>query len=170
MTVLQDSVRRSALAIRARVEGLKPITPPPVEVLVRTYVPIRESDLDLPTAPLPYPVASGLWDVRYPFPDYPFKADVRGPDGGVTKIILARDSIDATLWRGTFVPNTPGEWTVSLTNTPILEPTRVRVLPEPGLVLSVLSALAAVVGAGLVGLLLGVGAASRRRAHDISRR
>jgi len=132
----------------------------PTEVLVRTYAPIGAADLGLPTPSFSYPAPSGLWNVLYPIPDYPFDVAARSPTGEATKVDLVRDPSDASLWRGTLTPDTPGEWSVTVSNVPSNEPVRFIVRPgEAGSPSSVvgISGLAAAVVAGLVaGVVAGV--------------
>jgi hypothetical protein len=157
-----DQDTKAALDITIDVSPAQATVGQPVEVLLRTYLPIRQGDLDLPTPSLEYPVSSGLWDVLYPFPDYPFKIDITSPSGEVSELTLTRDAVDASLWRGSFTPSSPGDWTVALTNTPNLEPTRVSVSAQPGLLMSEPATIVALIATALVGFVLG-GALVRRR-------
>jgi hypothetical protein len=94
----------------------------PVEVLVRTFVPIGQGDLDLPVPTVIYPFPSGFWEVLYPIPDYPFNVVADANNGERINIELARDPADATLWRGSFTPARSGEWTITVRNLASVEP------------------------------------------------
>lgn len=102
----------------------------PVEVLVRTFVPIGAEAAHLPVPSVSYPAASGIWNVLYPIADYPFDVLVNSPVGASVQVALTRDSEDASLWRGSFVPTSDGDWTIILRNFPALEPIRVRVVKD----------------------------------------
>jgi hypothetical protein len=91
----------------------------PVEVLLRTFVPMGADDA-LP--PVPYPVGPGLRNVLYPFPEYPFDVVARAGDRTTVQIGPSLDPADPTLWRGVFVPTKTGEWTVIVRNFPPSEP------------------------------------------------
>lgn len=133
-----------------------------MEVLVRTYVPVGAGDLGLPLPSLSYPAPSGLWDVLYPIADYPFDVEVRSPTGETTQIDLARDSSDASLWRGVFTPNAAGGWSISISNFPTNEPTRFMVRrDETGLAMALGSIAGLVVGV-IAGVMLGTSIAARR--------
>ncbi len=69
----------------------------PVEVLLRTFVPIGRQGILPGTNPRePYPAPSGSWNVLFPWHDYPF--DVVGQHDGDTDVpvTLTRDPLDAT--------------------------------------------------------------------------
>jgi hypothetical protein len=121
----------------------------PVEVLVRTFVPIEANGLDLPVPSLGYPTQSGLWEVLYPFPDYPFDIVAKSPAGAEVQVILVRDGSDASLWRGAFTPTVTGQWSIVVKNFPKSEPTRLEVTSGDSSVSSWVIAVAA--------LLLGLG-------------
>jgi hypothetical protein len=142
----------AALDVAVSISPPEGIVGRPVEVLLRTFIPFRVGDLSLPVPSVPYPAASGLWNVLYPIADYPFDVVANSPTGANVQIALARDSQDASLWRGIFVPSSSGEWTIVLRNFPTMEPIRVHVVgdgafPPPAMV---------GVAALLVGLLIGV--------------
>ena len=99
----------------------------PSEVLVRTYAPVNAGDLALPQPSLAYPAPSGLWNVLYPVGDYPFDVVAHSPNGGATKVELGRDPSDASLWRGSVTPDVAGEWTITVSNFPGIEPTHFMV-------------------------------------------
>jgi hypothetical protein len=89
-----------------------------VEVLIRTFLPFKVADLgiDVPEpSGLRYPAPSGYWSVLFPWADYPFKVVASGPTGEQV-VEVSRDLDDATLFRGTFEPDAPGQWTVGVTN------------------------------------------------------
>jgi hypothetical protein len=90
----------------------------PVEVLVRTFRPVERSGLALPfESPIqPYPVPSDVWNVLYPWPDYPFDVVAQHEDGTELQVTLARDPSDATVWRGSVIPPKVGSWTIWVRN------------------------------------------------------
>jgi len=90
----------------------------PVEVLVRTFRVVDRGDLSLPfESPLePYPVPSGVWNILYPWPDYPFRVVAEHEDGSRVDVPIARDPSDATLWRGATILTKPGAWTIKVLN------------------------------------------------------
>ena len=96
----------------------------PVEVLVRTFRVVEQSDLSLPFEPpiQPYPVASGAWNILYTWQDYPFDVVAQHEDGTVVRLTLARDQADATVWRGVVLLPEPGTWTIWVRNFPDKEP------------------------------------------------
>ena len=94
----------------------------PVDVLVRTFLPINENEIDLPRPSLAYAVPSGLWDVLYPF-----DVIAKSPTGDEVQIEMVRDGADASLWRGSFTPTIPGEWSVVMRNFPTYAPIRLTV-------------------------------------------
>ena len=140
----------AALGVVISVSPAEGVVGRPVDILVRTFVPIGEGEADLPPSTLAYPAASGLWNVLYPVADYPFDVVARAEDGLEVPITLVRDISDATLWRGTFTPTASGTWRISVRNF----------LEAPGATaqLSVMTGeavpIAAIVGG--VGLLAGV--------------
>jgi hypothetical protein len=91
----------------------------PVEVLLRTFVPFGPSTISLPAPRSPHPVPAGLWDVLYPWDDYPFDIDADPETGPAIKIALTRDPSDATLWRGTVTLPSAGRWTIRCRNFPV---------------------------------------------------
>lgn len=94
----------------------------PVEILLHTLAPFAQGDLGLPSPAPPYPVASGFWGVLYPFVDYPFDVAAEASDGTVIRIQLTLDPNDATLWRGTYIPTTAGDWIIRVRNFAAGEP------------------------------------------------
>lgn len=123
----------------------------PLEVLVRTFVPVGADDLALPQPSHRYPTASGLWNVLYPFDDYPFDVVARSAAGEDVQIVLTRDPTDASLWRGSFTPSTVGEWSIVMRNFPTVAPIRVIVAEGP----ATLGGWAFAVGALLAGAVAG---------------
>ena len=99
----------------------------PVEVLVRTFIPISADGLDLPAPSLAYPAPSGLWNVLYPVGDYPFDVVARPPTGDEVEVRMVRDPSDASLWRGAFTPTAPGAWSIMVRNFPTYAPTTIEV-------------------------------------------
>ena len=106
----------AALSVVVSVSPAEGVVGRPIEVLLRTFVPIGEGETDLPPSTLAYPAASGLWDVLYPVADYPFDVVAQGEDGTAVSITLVRDISDASLWRGTFTPTSSGAWKISVQN------------------------------------------------------
>lgn len=89
----------------------------PVEILVRTFVPIqRQGTLAVPDPREPYPGASGFWSVLYPWDDYPFDVAAQHEDGTEVLVKLARDPSDSTLWRGVASLPKAGTWTIWVRN------------------------------------------------------
>ncbi len=106
----------AAMDVVVTVSPARVATGDTVEVLLRTFVPIELDVVAMPTPSGPYPVPSGFWAVLYPFPDYPFDVIATAEDGTSMNITMALDERDATLWRGTFTPCAPGEWTLMVAN------------------------------------------------------
>jgi hypothetical protein len=148
----------------------------PVEILVRTFVPIqREGTLAVAAPREPYPAPSGHYDVLYPWDDYPFDVVAEHAAGTALSVDVSRDRSDSTLWRGSVVLPTAGTWTVWVRNFQHREPGSTTVVEvksgPPGDVApasttsttasgSVDAGPAAVIGA-LVGLLLSLVIAPR---------
>ena len=140
-----------ALEIVVAVSPAEGVVGRPIEVLVRTFVPIGEGESDLPIPSFAYPAPSGLWNVLFPVADYPFDVTASTEDGTAIPLTLARDPSDATLWRGTFTPTTSGLWTISVRNFGTASPgASARVPVVPGETVP----LAAVIG--VVGLAIGL--------------
>jgi hypothetical protein len=114
----------TASAARASGEVVVSVSPTsvavgqPVEVLVRTFRVVERTDLRLPfEAPVePYPVPSGVWNILYPWPDYPFRVVAEHQDGSRVDVPIVRDPSDATLWRGATILTKPGAWTIKVLN------------------------------------------------------
>jgi len=144
----------AALEVALAVSPAQTVVGRPVEVLVRTFTPVGSDQLDLPRPLVPNPAPSGVWNVLYPIADYPFDVVAEANSRDSFGIPLVRDPDDATLWRGSFTPTSPGEWTIRVRNFPPGEPgTSARVLVTAGESIPTV----AVVGAFalLIGLLLG---------------
>lgn len=159
----------AALEVAVSVSPATGIVDRPVEVLVRTFIPVGGDAIDLPPPSLAYPAPSGRWNVLYPTIDYPFDVIARSPTGEELKIELVRDGSDASLWRGSFIPTVPGEWSIVMRNFPTYPPTRLTVAasePSSGIWAIAIAALLL----GLVGGLL-LGRAMRRSTqHDVRER
>jgi hypothetical protein len=95
----------------------------PLEILIRTFIAItREGTLAVPDPRGPYPGPSGLYDVLYPWDDYPFDAVAEHEDGTEVHVTVSRDPSDSTLWRGiTYLPKA-GAWTIWVRNFPNTKP------------------------------------------------
>jgi hypothetical protein len=102
----------------------------PVEVLVRTFIPIGGEGIDLPPPSLSYPAASGLWNVLYPVADYPFDVVARPPTGDEIEVDLVRDTEDGSLWRGAFTPTAAGAWSIVVRNFPAYAPIAIEVAAD----------------------------------------
>jgi hypothetical protein len=125
----------------------------PVEVLVRTFIPIGADGVDLPPPSFAYPGASGLWNVLYPVSDYPFDVVARSPAGEEVEVDLVRDPSDGSLWRGAFIPSAPGAWSIMVRNFPTHPPTTIEVAADTSNLASWTMAVAFLllgVGGGLV--------------------
>lgn len=96
----------------------------PVEVLLRTFLVVDQRDLSLPfeTPIPPYPVPSGVWDILYPWPNYPFDIVAQHDGDADVRVVLARDPSDSTLWRGAIALPSAGTWTIWVRNFPGKEP------------------------------------------------
>jgi hypothetical protein len=160
------TVARAAGEVVLAVSPSEVVVGEPVEVLLRTFRVVDRSDLSLPfeTPIAPYPVSSGVWDILYPWADYPF--DVVGQHSGDVDVVvkLARDPSDSTLWRGTMSLPAAGTWTIWIRNFPGKEPgSTATVIVRPGGPASTSTAgtpaielgPAAALFGGLTGLILG---------------
>lgn len=95
----------------------------PVEVLLRTFVPIeREGTLPQSSVREPYPAPSGFWNVLMPWDDYPFDVVAQHDADADVAVQLARDPANATLWRGSVSLPSAGTWTIWVRNFPGKEP------------------------------------------------
>ncbi len=107
----------------------------PVEVLLRTFVPIDRQGILPGSSPRePYPAPSDLWNLLYPWDDYPFDVVAQHDGDADVAVQLARDPSDSTLWRGTVSLPSAGTWTIWVRNFPGKEPgstTSVTVRPGP---------------------------------------
>lgn len=106
----------AALEVVVTVSPREVVLGDPAEVLIRTFVPIASDELAVPVPPIPYPAASGMWNVLYPVPDYDFDVSATHVDGTVLIVAVALDGADPTLWRGSFTPDLAGCWTVAVLN------------------------------------------------------
>lgn len=158
----------AALEVAVSVSPASGIVGRPVEVLVRTFAPIGGDGIDLPLPSLAYPVPSGLWNVLYPV-DYPFDVIARSPAGDELQIDLGRDASDASLWRGSFTPTTPGQWSIVMRNFPTYAPIRLDVAASEPTPSTLPIMLAALLGGLALGFLLGR-AIRRSPTSDIGRR
>lgn len=178
----------TAASARAAVEVVVSASPAdvrvgqPVEILVRTFVPIqREGTLAVPDPREPFPGSSGLWNVLYPLADdYPFDVVAQHENETEVSVTLARDPSDSTLWRGVMSLPKAGTWTIWVRNSPNKAPgstTSVKVGEGPPFSNAPTSGSTAATNlidaspAALVGLLLGlVGglAVSRHRGRSRS--
>ena len=119
-----------AAGVRAAGEVVVAVSPSevevgePVEVLLRTFRIIDQSDLSLPfESPIePYPVASGAWNILYSWADYPFDVVAQHEGDTDVRVALTRDPSDSTLWRGTMSLPSAGTWTIWVRNFPDKEP------------------------------------------------
>jgi hypothetical protein len=156
----------------------------PVEVLIRTFLPLAGSDLslDVGATRTPFPAPSGYWSLLYAFSDdYPFKVEARGPGGESVSVIVARDPSDASLYRGIARLSSAGRWRVQLLNYSGDAPgTWAEVDVQPALAVPAASAapngqwseqaaVAVSLLAGLAGLAFGFIAGRTRRAVKVDR-
>lgn len=142
----------------------------PLEVLIRTFVPVQRDILDVADPREPYPGPSGLWNVLYPMEDYPFNVVAEHDDGSDVPLTVVRDPSDSTLWRGIVTLPKPGTWTIRVRNFPASAPgatTAVQV--EAGTPVLTEAGQAAAVGL-VLGLLAGVFAGHHWRHWWRSRR
>lgn len=93
----------------------------PAEVLLRTFVPTGWEELGM-EAPGSWPFVPDTAYVLWPVPDYPFSVVAQADDGAEIPLVMTLDPVDPTLWRGVFVPDTPGMWRVRATNFPESDP------------------------------------------------
>ena len=157
---------QAAVTVAVSVSPPEGVVGRPVEVLLRTFAPVGEGVAALPVPSLPYPAASGLWNVLYPIADYPFDVVAKSEDGTPITVQLSRDQNDATLWRGIFTPTTSGDWTVVVRNFPTGEPgasARVSVAPSQDAPLATVVAVVSLVIGVLLGLVLGRATLARGR-------
>jgi hypothetical protein len=159
--VAQSAV--AAVEVAVSISPSEGIVGRPVEVLVQTFAPIGVDDVPLPVPSVRYPAASGLWNVLYPIADYPFDVVANSPSGASVQVTLTRDAVDASLWRGTFIPPSSGDWTIIMRNFPTLEPIPIRVVEDEGSPSPAPVAVAALLAGLLVGVVLG--RATRRPAN-----
>lgn len=153
-----DRPASAAVGVTVSVAPAEGVVGQPLEVLLRTFVPIGEGAAALPVPSVAYPAPSGLWYVLYPIPDYPFDVVASAEDGTTLTVHLERDPNDPTLWRGSFTPTTSGDWTVAVRNFPADEPgasARASVASAEPVPAAVLVGVAALLTGVVVGLSLG---------------
>ena len=157
---------QAAVTVAVSVSPSEGVVRRPIEVLLRTSAPVGEGVAALPVPSLPYPAASGLWNVLYSIADYPFDVVAKSEDGTPIAVLLSRDRSDATVWRGTFTPTESGDRTVVARNFPTGEPgasARISVASSqeapPAVFVAVVSLLIGV----LIGLVLGRATLARGR-------
>lgn len=157
---------QAAVTVAVSISPAEGVVDRPAEVLLRTFAPVGEGVAALPVPSLPYPAASGLWNVLYPIDDYPFDVLATSEDGTRIAVLLSRDVSDATVWRGTFTPTESGDWTVVVRNFPTGEPgasARVSVAGSQDTPPAVVVVLASLLVGVLLGLLLGRARLGRTR-------
>ena len=119
VTLATVSVARAAGEVAAAVSPSEVRVLEPVEVLVRTFVPIQREDvLPGPSPRGPYPAPSGFWNLLYPWDDYPFDVVAQHEGDPDVPVSLARDPSDSTLWRGFVSLPKAGTWTIWVRNFP----------------------------------------------------
>jgi hypothetical protein len=118
-----------AASVRAAGEVVVAVSPSevgvgePVEVLLRTFVPIQREGVLPGTSPRePFPAPSGFWNLLYPWDDYPFDVVAQHEGDSDVPVSLARDASDSTLWRGFVSLPKAGTWTIWVRNFPGKEP------------------------------------------------
>lgn len=132
----------------------------PVEVLLRTFATMLPDDklVDLSTPIAPFPGHADLWNVLYPWKDYPFDVVAQHEDGTEIPVKVVRDPVDSTLWRASLTLPKAGLWTIWVRNFG-QEPGVTTVVkaepPSPASIEPGPTALVGVVGGLLVGLLGG---------------
>jgi hypothetical protein len=113
------SVARAAGQVVVAVSPSEVPVGEPVEVLLRTFVPIqREGVLPGPSPREPYPAPPGFWNLLYPWDDYPFDVVAQHEGDTDVPVSLARDASDSTLWRGFVSLPKAGTWTIWVRNFP----------------------------------------------------
>jgi hypothetical protein len=129
----------------------------PVEVLLRTFATMLPGDklVDLSTPIAPFPGHADLWNVLYPWKDYPFDVVARHEDGTEIPVKVARDPVDSTLWRASLTLPKAGLWTIWVRNFGQEPGVTTVVKAEPPSPASIEPASAALVGA-VVGVVVGL--------------
>lgn len=123
VTLATASVARAAGEVVVAVSPSEVGVGEPVEVLLRTFVPIQREGVLPGTKPRePYPAPSGFWNLLYPWDDYPFDVVAQHDGDADVAVQLARDPSDSTLWRGSVSLPSAGTWTVWVRNFPGKEP------------------------------------------------
>jgi hypothetical protein len=90
----------------------------PVEVLLRTFSTLLPGDkvVDLSSPRPPFPGHSDVWNVLYPWDDYPFDVVAQHEDGTEIPVKVVRDPVDSTLWRASLSLPKAGVWTIWVRN------------------------------------------------------
>jgi len=90
----------------------------PVEVLLRTFSTLLPGDklVDLSSPRAPFPGHADLWNVLYPWDDYPFDVVAQLEDGTEIPVKVIRDPGDSTLWRASLSLPKTGVWTIWVRN------------------------------------------------------
>jgi hypothetical protein len=128
----------------------------PLEVLIRTFIPVQRNILDVGEPREPYPAPSGLWNVLYPTEDYPFDVVAEHEGGSEVAVTVVRDPSDSTLWRGIVSLPSAGTWTIRVRNFTAGAPGATTVVhARAGTPVFIQTGLAAAAALGL-GLLAGV--------------
>ncbi len=95
----------------------RPTADEPAEVLVRTFATFGADAANPMQHDGPIPAPSGtvlvLWGA-----DYPYRVVAVGPDGARVDVAVRPDAEDASLYRGTVVFPTSGEWRLELPQFP----------------------------------------------------
>ena len=119
VTLATASVARAAGEVVVAVSPSEVRVGEPVEVLLRTFVPIQREGVLPGTSPRePYPAPSGFWNLLYPWDDYPFDVVAQHEGDPDVPVSLARDASDSTLWRGFVSLPKAGTWTIWVRNFP----------------------------------------------------
>jgi hypothetical protein len=134
VTLAMATEARAAGEVAVAVSPSEVAVGEPVEVLLRTFVPLeRQGTMPQSSAREPYPAPSGYWNLLMPWDDYPFDVVAQHEGDADVQVALARDPSDSTLWRGTVSLPSAGTWTIWVRNFPGKEPgstTTVTVRPE----------------------------------------
>src|SRR3989304_2693024 len=80
-TLALAPVARAAFEVVVSASPADVLVGQPLEVIIRTFVPVQRDILDVADPREPYPGPSGLWNVLYPIEDYPFDV-VAAPEEG----------------------------------------------------------------------------------------
>ena len=155
-TLALAPVARAAFEVVVSASPADVLVGQPLEVIIRTFVPVQRDILDVADPREPYPGPSGLWNVLYPIEDYPFDVVAEHEDGSEVPVTVVRDPSDSTLWRGIVSLPRAGTWIVRVRNFPASAPgTTAVVHAAAGTLVSIEAGPAATIGL-LLGLLAGV--------------